>query len=631
LDLRSGRKGRYVQPPEYFEKTSTTTAEEQKTLYAEQVRQLYSNAFIGLLASVINSLVLAVIQRDVTSRTSSLAWVASLAVISLLRYSDTRAFWRGSPDTSQAGHWGRRFIIGLAMSGMAWGSSAIFLFPNESLAHQTFLAFVIGGMVAGAAAAFSSVMKAFLAYSVPALGPIIVRFALLGDEFHLTMGGMVFLFGVMMFFISKRINADRIMSVKLRLEISSLVSDAEERTEELRKAYEDLKEETREREHAESQLRQTQKMEALGTLAGGIAHDFNNILVAIIGFSEMAIGKIPRGSPARRSMERVFAAGLRGRDLVKQILTFSRRAEQEKQPLNLDRVIRETLKLLRASLSSTIDIRTGLQSNLGFVLADSTQMQQVVVNLCTNAAHAMRRKGGIISVDLAGFSFSSPGDAPVPTMSPGAYVRLSVRDTGEGMSPEIIEHIFDPFFTTKAAGEGTGLGLSMVHGIVASHGGTITVSSQPESGSTFTVYLPVFIEEESRNLTDEVNSIPGGRERILFIDDEEDLATLGAEMLTDLGYRVMSGTRAEEVLELFRLDSSRFDLVITDQTMPEMTGVGLAKEILAIRPDIPILMCTGFSQLVDADSARAAGIKAFAMKPLTKREIALTIRKVLDE
>jgi signal transduction histidine kinase len=514
---------------------------------------------------------------------------------------------------------------------MAWGSSAIFLFPNESLAHQTFLAFVIGGMVAGAAGAFSSVMKAFLAYSVPALCPIIVRFALLGDEFHLTMGGMVFLFGVMMFFISKRISADRIISVKLRLENSSLVSDAEERTEELRKAYENLKEETREREHAESRLRQTQKMEALGTLAGGIAHDFNNILAAIIGFSEMAIGKTPRGSPARRSMERVFAAGLRGRDLVKQILTFSRRAEQEKQPLNLDRVVRETLKLLRASLSSTVDIRTDLQSNPGFVLADSTQMQQIVMNLCTNAAHAMRRKGGIISIGLSGLSFSSPEDAPVPTMSPGAYLRLSVRDTGEGMSPETIEHIFDPFFTTKAAGEGTGLGLSMVHGIVASHGGTITVSSQPENGSTFTVYIPAFIEEKSQNLTDEVNPIPEGHERILFIDDEEDLATLGAEILTDLGYRVTSRTRAEEVLELFRLDPSQFDLVITDQTMPEMTGAELAKEILAIRPDIPILMCTGFSHVVDADSARLAGIKAFAMKPLTKREIAGTIRKVLDE
>jgi signal transduction histidine kinase len=559
-----------------------------------------------------------------------MAWVASLAMINLLRYIDIRTFWRKSPGASEAGHWSRRFIVGLAISGMAWGSSAIFLFPIQSLAHQTFLAFVIGGMVAGAAAAFSSDMKAFLTYSVPALCPIIARFGLLTDEFHLTMGGMVLLFGVVMFFIAKQTSTVRITSVRLRFENSGLASHVEERTEELRKAYESLKEETRERERAESQLRQTQKMEALGTLAGGIAHDFNNILAAIIGFSERAIDSIPEGSPARSSMERVFAAGLRGRDLVKQILTFSRRAEQKKQPLELGRVVRETLKLLRASLPSTIDIRTDIQGNLGLVLADPTQMQQIVMNLCANAGHAMRHTGGSISLELKDFRFSSPGDAPDPTMSPGNYARLSVRDTGEGMSSETIEHIFDPFFTTKAAGEGTGLGLSVVHGIVASHGGTITVASQPAEGSIFVVYLPMFIEEGPRNSGDETDPITGGHERVLFIDDEEDLAALGAGILTDLGYRVTSGTRAKEALALFRLDPSRFDLVITDQTMPDLTGIELAREILAIRDDIPVLLCTGFSQLVDAGVARAAGIKAFAMKPLTKKEIATTIRNVLN-
>jgi CheY-like chemotaxis protein len=258
-------------------------------------------------------------------------------------------------------------------------------------------------------------------------------------------------------------------------------------------------------------------------------------------------------------------------------------------------------------------------------------MQQVVMNLCTNAAHAIRQRGGSITIDLADFSFSSPENALDPAMSPGLYAKLSVRDTGEGMSPEIVDHIFDPFFTTKPAGEGTGLGLSVVHGIVASHGGTITVSSEPGGGSTFTVYLPRFIEEQPRGSADEDRSTLWGHERILFIDDEKELVAMASEMLTDLGYRVTFRTDAREALALFRQDASRFDLVITDQTMPNLTGLELAKEMLIIRADMPIIMCTGFSYVVDADKARAAGIRAFAMKPLTKREIAKTIRRVLDE
>jgi len=377
----------------------------------------------------------------------------------------------------------------------------------------------------------------------------------------------------------------------LRNAHNELERRVEERTEELQQAYDKLMEETRERQQAEAQLRQAHKMEAVGTLTGGIAHDFNNILAAIIGFSELAIDKSPEGSPARRLMERVFAVGLRGRDLVKQILAFSRQAEQEKPPLKLVPVLKEALKLLRASLPSTVDIRTNLQGTLGFVLADPIQIQQIVMNLCTNAAHAMRRTGGTISIDLTGFSFSSREDAPDSTMSPGCYARLSVMDTGVGVAPEILDHIFDPFFTTKAAGEGTGLGLSVVHGIVASHGGAITVSSEPGKGSTFTVYLPKLLQEQSRDFASGGSPIPRGHERILFIDDEEELAAMADEMLTDLGYRVTSKTKAREALALFRLDPSRFDLIITDQTMPEMTGVDLAKEILAIRADMPIIIC----------------------------------------
>jgi CheY-like chemotaxis protein len=371
-------------------------------------------------------------------------------------------------------------------------------------------------------------------------------------------------------------------------------------------------------------------MEAIGTLAGGIAHDFNNILAAIIGFSEMAIDKSPEGSPVRRHMERILGAGIRGRDLVRQILAFSRQTDQEKEPLKIVPVVSEALGLLRASLPSTIDIRANLQGTLGFVLADRTQIQQIVLNLCTNAAHAMRHTGGAISITLDGFSFSSPENAPDSTMSPGLYARLSVEDTGEGMSAETMEHIFEPFFTTKIRGEGTGLGLSVVHGIVTSHGGKITVSSELGLGSTFTVYLPKLIQVQAPEAGDGDGSIPRGHERILFVDDEEEIAAMGHEMLTGLGYRVTSKTGAREALALFRLDPSRFDLVITDQTMPGVTGVELAREILAIRAGMPIIMCTGYSPLVDSETATAAGVAAFAMKPLTKKEMAVTVRRALD-
>ncbi len=431
--------------------------------------------------------------------------------------------------------------------------------------------------------------------------------------------------------VGRDISEQRRVERALKKTLDELESRVQERTAELQQAYDRLKEETEERIKIEQQLRQAHKMKALGTLAGGIAHDFNNILAAIIGFSEMARDKTPEGSPVRGHMERVFTAGIRGRDLVKQILAFSRRAEQAKVPLKIAAVVKETVKFLRASLPTTISIRTSLQDEAGLVLADPTQMQQVIMNLCTNAAQAMSPSGGRISIDLTGFSFSCAEDAPDPMMSPGSYARLSVTDTGVGMSPETIEHIFDPFFTTKPAGEGTGLGLSVVHGIVASHGGTVTVSSRPGAGSTFFVYLPTLVQGESRDARPAGSPAPGGHERILFVDDEGDLAAMGDEMLTDLGYRVTSKTGPREALALFRLDPSRFDLVITDQTMPGITGKELVKEILAIRADMPIIMCTGYSPLVDSDTARAAGVRAFAMKPLTKDEIAKTVRKVLDE
>ncbi len=378
----------------------------------------------------------------------------------------------------------------------------------------------------------------------------------------------------------------------------------------------------------EAQLRQAQKMEALGTLTGGIAHDFNNILGAMIGFAELAKDRALKGGHQEHHLQRILEAGLRGRELVKQMLTFSRKTEQKAELLQLSGIVEEAMKLLEASIPSTVSIGVKVAGVSGLVLADPTQMQQVLMNLCTNAAYAMREKGGTLSVELSEFSVS-PSDGNAWAMAPGPYMRLAVRDTGPGIAPEIIGNIFDPFFTTKKPGEGTGLGLSVVHGIVKQHHGYITVESELGKGSTFTVYFPKAGEEASTETARE-DAIPFGRERVLFVDDEGALAEMGENILASLGYDVTSRMSSVEALSLVKDDPSRFDLVITDQTMPEMTGTELAREILAIRPDMPIIMCTGFSYVVDAESARAIGIKAFAMKPLTKKEIAGTVRKVLD-
>jgi len=379
----------------------------------------------------------------------------------------------------------------------------------------------------------------------------------------------------------------------------------------------------------ESQLRQAQKVEALGTLSGGIAHDFNNILAAIIGFTELVTDHVPQGSREAHHLERVMEASLRGRELVRQMLTFSRKTEQEKKPLRVSSIVKETVRLIRAATPTTIGIRVDTLTESDLIFGDPTQIQQVLMNLCTNATYAMREKGGNLDIGLDAF-IASPSNGDLHGIKPGLYVRLTVRDTGIGMPPWIMDKIFDPFFTTKKLGEGSGLGLSVVHGIVKQHDGYITVESEPDKGSAFTVYFPQVTGELE---TDEVSDaeLPTGSERVLFIDDEEALVEMGEDILAELGYDVTSRMNGREALALFKADPSRFDLVITDQTMPEMTGVELAKAILALRPDMPVIMCTGFSYAVDADKAKAAGIRAFTMKPLTKREIAKTIRKVLDE
>jgi len=381
----------------------------------------------------------------------------------------------------------------------------------------------------------------------------------------------------------------------------------------------------------ERQLRQVQKMEAIGTLAGGIAHDFNNILTAIIGYTEMALAMPPEAGSARRHLDQVLRSGSRAADLVKQILAFGRQTEQERKPVAVAPIVEEALKLLRSSLPSTIEIHqdVAVSEQEDIVMADPIQMHQVLMNLCTNAAHAMRDTGGILGVKLSEVHLDAFYFSLYPSLKPGSYVMLTVTDTGHGMDCATRQRIFDPYFTTKKAGEGTGLGLAVVHGIVKSHDGLITVFSEPGQGATFHVFLPR-IEGERAEKAGPAAMLPTGDEHILFVDDEPPLAELGKEMLESLGYQVIAETSSIEALQTFSAQPDAFDLVITDMTMPGLTGRDLARKLMAIRTDLPVVLCTGFSEMIDERQSKEAGILEFVMKPYVTDSLARTIRKVLD-
>lgn len=384
------------------------------------------------------------------------------------------------------------------------------------------------------------------------------------------------------------------------------------------------------RKRLERELRQAQKMEAIGTLAGGIAHDFNNILMVLMLNAEMAMMDLPDESPQRFHIEEAMKAGDRAKDLVKQILTFSRQTEVDPKPLKISLIIKEALNLLRSSLPTTIEIRKGIESQLSTVLADPTQIHQVMMNLCTNAAHAMQETGGILAVTLSDIDVDEEIATKYHDLKPGLYVKLSVKDTGPGIEPENIERIFEPYFTTKEKGQGTGMGLAIVHGIVTGYEGAIAVESEVGKGTIFHALFPR-LEAVSKPKTEPKKPIPTGHESILFIDDEKAMVEAGRAMLERLGYEITTRTSSIEALEAFRHNPDKFDLVITDMTMPNMTGANLAKEIMKIRPDMPVILCTGFSDTIDEAKAKMMGIKAFIMKPIITNELANTIREVLDK
>ncbi len=385
-----------------------------------------------------------------------------------------------------------------------------------------------------------------------------------------------------------------------------------------------------EKTRLESDLQQAQKMESIGTLAGGIAHDFNNILTAILGYSEIALMEIPRDSGAASDIGQVIRACNRAKDLVNQILTFSRQSNQELQPLKIQLVIKEALKLLRSSIPTTIAIHKNINPQCTPVLADLTQIHQVIMNLCTNAYHAMRETGGALTVSLQPLAVA-PGQSTFSNrLSPGSYVQVEITDTGHGIEKDDLDRIFEPYFSTKAKGEGTGLGLAVVHGIVKSYNGVITVDSEPGEGTTFRIILPAVAAARENIQKNMPQSLPTGNERILLVDDDVDITRLHQKTLQTLGYTVTALNASSEALAAFQRQPDNFDCIITDMTMPEMTGAELAEHLQAIRPGIPIILCTGFSELVNKKRAKEIGVTAFIMKPVALNDFAGVVRKALD-
>ncbi|MEI6262735.1 MAG: ATP-binding protein, partial [Deltaproteobacteria bacterium] len=398
----------------------------------------------------------------------------------------------------------------------------------------------------------------------------------------------------------------------------------------------------------EAKLQQAQKMESIGSLAGGIAHDLNNILFPISGLSEMLLDDIPHGDPARESMEQIYKSAQRGSDLVKQILAFSRQSNPRKLPIRIQSILKEALKLARAAIPMNIEITSHIKQDCGMVSANPTQVHQILMNLITNAYHAVERNGGTINVELKetdtgcniGMSHPAFGekddlrDNSMPEdIWVGRYACITLSDTGTGIDPALIDKIFDPYFTTKELGKGTGLGLSVVHGILKEHGGDIRVYSEVGKGTAFHVFLPIIEDDMDGKDAAVTREYPTGQERILLVDDEEPIVRMEQMMLERLGYQVTARTSSPDALAAFKANPCNFDLVISDRSMPNITGDQLARELILIKPGIPVIICTGFSNEKDERRAMAMamGIKGFLMKPVSLNDMAAMVRNVLDE
>ena len=636
------------------EPTQGTRDDRKALIRAEQTRLLYANSNVSARVTITATAALAYLQWGVIAHPVILLWACYMVAIALARFGLALQYSRVS-HTANTDPWFNVFATGVFLSGIGWAAAGIWLFPEGDLTHQVLLAFVLGGMMLGGGSILAARPVAFLLFLVPAGLPASLHFFLPLDEAHLAMGSLACIFTLATVISTWRIYLTVDAALNLQFENKDLVSAlqlenarteglnqnlelrVQERTSELNQAVSFLREEIAERKLAEEQrarmevdLRHAQKLQAIGVLAGGVAHDFNNILTAIAGYVELAQDLVPKDSEAYSHLDQVTKASTRASDLVRGLLMFSRKGAHLPDLISVAQVVTEALDLLRASIPSNVEFHRNIDPDCGCIFADPGLIHQVVMNLCTNAYQAMAGSRGQLEVSLAPIEAQTDQSHPHPEIPTGSYVRLRVSDTGPGIPHTIAERIFEPFFTTKTRGQGTGLGLSVVHGIVTGYGGFIRFENRHPHGTTFFVYLPRITAGIPVETVD-VGPSPKGTERILFVDDEEAIAKLGARMLQELGYLVTAKTSSTEALHLFTGAPNRFDLVVTDFMMPHMTGGELIVRLRQVRADIPIILTSGFNdEVITPEESGKLGVSEYIRKPFSGATLARAVRKVLD-
>ena len=637
------------------EVTPRTRGDWNALIRAEQTRLLYSNSNISAGVTLTATAALAYLQWRVIAHPVVVAWSLYMVAVSLGRFAQALHYHRVSPPSGNIAPWLVAFVIGVGLAGMGWGAAGIWLFPGGDLPHQVLLAFVLGGMMLGGGSILAARPAAFLLFLVPAGLPASLHFFLPFDEAHLAMGSLASIFTLATVISTWRIyltidaalhlqfeNKDLLSALKIENQRTEALNQklelrVQERTSELNRAVAFLRQEITERKLAEEErarmevdLRHAQKLQAIGVLAGGVAHDFNNILTAIAGYAELAQDLVPKNSEAYGYVDQIMKASMRASDLVRGLLMFGRKGAHSPDLISAAQVVTEALELLRASIPSSVEFRRNIDPDSGCIFADPGLIHQVVMNLCTNAYQAMVSSTGQLEVSLAPIEIAAAPSKAHAGIPEGNYVRLAVSDTGPGIPQAIAERVFEPFFTTKTRGQGTGLGLSVVHGIVTGYGGVIRFENRQPHGTTFFVYLPR-VTAGAPAETPVPGPSPRGTERILFVDDEESIARLGARMLQELGYLVTAKTSSVEALNLFTGAPNLFDLVVTDFMMPHMTGGELIVRLRQIRADIPIILISGFNdEVITPSESRKLGVSEYIRKPFSGATLARAIRRVLD-
>lgn len=606
-------------------------------IFPQQVRLLYSGGIEGLLATTINAPILAYIQRDVIAGPIVGWWLLYMATVTLARAALVYQYWR-SPDTDRsAARWSRAYGIGAALAGLGWGAAGIFLNPLESIPHEVFLVFMLGGMAAGAVAVLTPRMDVFLLFFLPTLLPTIVQLMGRQDELHLTMGSVLVIFMLALLFTARRMSYTITSSLALRTENTGLVRYLTSANAQAEGLNRELKTEIQQREETEAALResqeqllQSQKMEAMGQLAGGIAHDFNNLILVINGYSELLLNDLKCDEKKRREIEQIKLAGDRAAALTQKMLAFSRRQRVHARPIDLNTVVSNIIPMLSRLIGATIHIVTSLPP-VGHVRADPTQIEQVIMNLALNARDAMPH-GGTLTIETSNVELDHLYTDHHRGSQAGTYVQLTVRDTGMGMDAETRRRVFEPFFTTKDVGKGTGLGLSVVYGIVKQSGGYIEVTSQPGSGSVFTIYLPRLTSAMPLSPPPlAVRPLPMGRECIMVVEDEPAVRGFILNLLRQHGYDVSEASDGDDALRLIEKSAGAIDLLVTDLVMPRLAGFELAQRLISQRPGMHVLYMSGYS---DEAVLRREGLPPgadFLQKPFDPEAFSRKVREILDK